>query len=117
MKFAFALLPLLASPAIAESHTVLDWWHPSAQANWSDFNAVAKQAGDPLRVHVLKSQWVHLEIAHGWAVCGRDACPAKFIENDQIVNEFKVCSNSDTYRLDGRFLHACGREYYLAPGD
>lgn len=117
LKLALTLMTLLASPAMANSHIVLDWWHPSAQAHWSDLNSVARQAGDPLRVHVLTSQWVHLEIGHGWAMRGRDACPAKFIENGEVVSEFTVCSNSETYQLNGRFLHACGREIYLASGD
>lgn len=91
--------------------------NPAARPFWEDFAPLAAAAGDPLEVHHFRNQWVELQVLHGWAACGRNACPARMIENGMVVSEFLVCSDSSTYVLEDRFFRACGIEHYLAPGD
>lgn len=109
---ALAILALLAGPAAG--HEIMPWSDARAAAIWPEHVGM----GDKLQIMVFKNEWVELQVLHGFALCGdRGRCPGRMIENDVVVGEIRVCSDSSTYRLEDRFFKACGQEFYLPPGD
>ena len=113
IKRLFAAAVLMISPALARD--VLPWNSPEIRGAFPDYADLAKAAGDQVDFIVFKNDRTAVYIAHGWASCGRNHCPARVVELGQVVSEFLICSNSETYRLEERFFYECGNEHYLAP--
>lgn len=112
MRIVLVILAFaLATPAVAQD--ILLWGDPRAADIWPEHAGLGD--GD---IHVFENQWLELQIIHGFAACGnKGRCPARFVENDTIVGEFLVCNLPQTYALSGRMFSACGKEYWLPPGD
>jgi len=109
------MLALMALPAAAQE--IVPWDDPRAAEIWPEHLGLVGKTGSPLKIISFQNQFYEIQIVHGWAACGRNSCPAKFIEDGFVVYQDSVCSNSDTYRLRDRWFHHCGDELYLPPGD